>query len=209
MFGRSLSPRIAAVVFFALLALCLAALVAFVWAQQARIISTDARNDHLLKVIDERDGAYNDLLDKYTILSGDCAVAADCNTVTPDPSDIPRAEPGKNGANGRDGRDATDTQVFDQVSRYCALNGVCAGKNGKDGQNGADGAPGASIPGKDGTNGTNGRDGVDGAPGAAGQPPLSWKYTTATGRQVLCSRDTPFDPTAPTYMCATITPTGE
>lgn len=90
------------------------------------------------------------------------------------------------------------------------------GQTGPPGLNGAPGAPGS--PGSDGSNGAPGPPGpagadstvpgpagppgADGAAGAPGQPPAGWTYTDRLGMNYQCTRTEPFDPAAPTYVCA-------
>ena len=211
MFGRSLSPRLAAITFFVLLALCVAAVVAFVWGQQARIVDLSTQNAHQTKIIDNHDATYNDLLAKYTILSGDCKVAADCNTLTPDPGEFSPATPGKSGANGQDGAPGSSGPIGLPGVRGQDGTPGAAGQAGTTGDAGAPGAAGvagqAGPAGANGTNGIDGKDGADGAPGGPGPiglpgaPPYSWTYTTSTGAAVTCIRDDPFDPSTPRYHC--------
>lgn len=82
---------------------------------------------------------------------------------------------------------------------------------GPPGPSGPPGAPGedSTVPGPSGSPGRPGADstvpgpaGSPGADGAAGQPPMSWTYTDATGSTVTCSRVDAFDPAAPQYRCS-------
>jgi hypothetical protein len=117
------------------------------------------------------------------------------------------AAPGRNGTNGVNGIDGISIN-----SVVCDAAGVwqVSYSNGK---SESDFGPCVATPGAAGTNGTNGTNGADGAPGAPGadgQPPLSWTFTTqqtdllgnTTTTTHTCTRDAPFDPSAPTYTCA-------
>lgn len=59
--------------------------------------------------------------------------------------------------------------------------------------------------GRDGADGRDGRDGTDGVPGAPGAPPVGWTFAVGVV-PYACTRADGFDPTAPTYTCAPLTP---
>lgn len=103
--------------------------------------------------------------------------------------------PGPEGRPGRDGRDGADGT--DGVTPACVSEPAqCRGANGDAGASGADGVDGQ--PGKDGADGKDGRDGID---GISGQPPASWTWTDAAGREQTCTRNPDSPDTAPTYSC--------
>lgn len=105
---------------------------------------------------------------------------------------------GRDGANGKDGA----TPACLATTQQCQ---GAAGTNGQDGQSGKDG-----VDGRDGANGKDGQDGkpgIDGTNGADGQPPSSWTTTYPDGSTQTCTRDSNFDPSAPTYTCAVQSPT--
>jgi hypothetical protein len=103
-----------------------------------------------------------------------------------------RGEPGAEGLPGRDGKDGEDGVTPACVSEPAQ----CRGATGDAGASGADGVDGQS--GKDGADGKDGRDGVD---GTSGQPPASWTWTDAAGREQTCTRNPESPDTAPTYSC--------
>lgn len=132
------------------LAVAVGAVIALLWFQQDRINRANAR--------------YDTLLDSYIELTGDCAMADDCTTDTPDPSDVPQegvpgaaGEPGEKGERGEAGRAPTPAEILMAVASYCE-DGRCIGPKGDD----------SSIPGPPGSNGTNGQNGADGATGPQG-----------------------------------------
>lgn len=101
--------------------------------------------------------------------------------------------PGKSGppgSPGAPGQNATADQVADAVATYCAAHDDCRGEQGSSGEQGPSGPAGAP-----------GSAGPTGAPGDDGQPPISWTYTDALGRDHTCTRTDPFDASAPTYSC--------
>jgi len=113
--------------------------------------------------------------------------------------------PGLNGTNGLDsvvpGPAPTDAQVAAGVAAFCGANGDCRGPAGATGADSTVAGPpptdaqvAASVAAFCSANGD--------CRGPAGQPPLSWTSVDANGRSSTCVRDTPFDPTAPTYSCA-------
>jgi len=88
---------------------------------------------------------------------------------------------GASGATGAEGPGPTSDQVAAAVASYCAAHNQCQGPPGP---------TGATGPG-----------GPSGSNGADGQPPLSWTYDDHMGMTHTCTRDTPFNPAAPTYHC--------
>ncbi|MPZ27552.1 MAG: hypothetical protein GEV12_14380 [Micromonosporaceae bacterium] len=94
---------------------------------------------------------------------------------------------------GERGPAPTREQITNAVAAFLLANPPPAGPTGEPGEDGEDGEDGA--PGADST-----------VPGPAGEPPLSWTFTTTDvlGQPTThrCVRDEPFDPNAPTYTCA-------
>lgn len=133
------------------------------------------------------------------------------NGITPaGPSATDIEKQGPQGATGPAGENATDAQVRSAVETYCDLRTYCEGPAGATG-------PASTVPGPTGQNGSDGQQGATGpqgdigptgpagTAGADGQPPYSWTQPGMLGTTETCTRDTPFDPQAPTYTC-TVTP---
>lgn len=100
--------------------------------------------------------------------------------------------PGLNGATGADGRGVSSAGI--SGDGHLVLTYTDGSSQDVGNVVGPVGSPGGN-----GANGTNGTD------GAAGQPPVSWTYTTTDilGNTTphTCVRDVPFDVNNPTYHC--------
>lgn len=117
--------------------------------------SADAKN---------ADARYSDLFTNYSNLYKQLG-AHGVTPSAPPPSQVEQPVPGAPGATGAQGPGPTDTQIFDAVTSYCSVPGICLGPTGQTGAAGTAGAAGQSVVGPTGpagANGTNGLNGVDG-----------------------------------------------
>ncbi|TAJ46370.1 MAG: collagen-like protein [Herbiconiux sp.] len=192
-------PQLVFVIFVVLVSLCVALIVFFGLAQQARIDTAERLAAYRLSLIQDQQSAYDSLLAEYTQVTDDCTDAADCVTTATPPSLIPDSQevvegaPGLPGSPGLPGAAGARGEKGDQgdmgVPGQSGLPGP-AGTNGADGTDGSAGTNGE--PGPAGPAGPAGADGAPGAPGANGndgrglaavecQPDGTWLITYTDG----------------------------
>ena len=201
--------QIGAAVVVALAVVLVGILLALAVVNQQRIDYLRVAYAHQVDQNAANDDRYADLFGNYTKLFEE-SQAGGVKPSVPAPTSIPGPQgdtglagapgsPGAPGAAGSPGAAGAQGPKGDM--------GVPGqtGPAGADGSPGAPGAPGPQgeqgPPGVQGPQGAPGAQGPQGDPGPAGEPPVSWTYRDALGITRTCTRDTPFDPAAPTYDC--------
>lgn len=119
----------------------------------------------------DADARYSDLFTNYSNLYKQLG-AHGVTPSAPPPSQVEQpvpGAPGATGATGTQGPGPTTTQIFDAVTSYCSVPGICLGPPGPTGAAGAAGSAGQSVTGPAGANGTDGTDGTNGLNGVDGR----------------------------------------
>lgn len=120
--------------------------------------------------------------------------------IGPEPAEVLRGDPGRDGAPGRDGRDGADGAPGPTGPTGP---GGPAGPSGKPGPSGPAGPAGEPVPGPAGPQGEQGPAGERGEQGPQGVPAAWIRWTDPASRITYeCRRDPTSPDSAPGYVCA-------